>query len=234
VRLAFFWVGSETRIPEALVASARRVYGPILDIVQLTDKHTPDVVGVSRVQRSELSPFIMVARLQAYAALDASDDFTMFCDADSLVIAQFKLPELDKNLLLTPRVHDGLINANFPEHYPEFQGKTLGSVMPYMFGAIAARRDHTPFRRMVEICESLPARFHRWYGDQVSLKIMIDTYRPEFGLLDPSRHLCIIRSDFDRNLLLSLLASDVQLLTFKGPAAKPALFSWWNGIKSSE
>ena len=231
MRLAFFWVGQDTRIPQVLVSSVRAVYGGSLEVVQLTDLETPEVDGVSWVQRRSLDPHIMVARLQSYAALTLQNDYTFFCDADSILIAPLVLPSFDKPVLLTPRIHDGVINADFPEHYPEFVGKTLGAAMPFMFGAIAARDGANIFHELVATCKGLPLRFHRWYGDQVSLKAYVDRHPREFGLLDPHQHLCVIRQGFRQDLFVGLRAQNVQLVTFKGPAAKLVLFDWWQGIQ---
>ena len=52
--------------------------GNSVEIIQLTDQKTPLVLGVTSVQRLDLSPFIMVARLQAYSQVKASEKFTFF------------------------------------------------------------------------------------------------------------------------------------------------------------
>lgn len=229
MRIAFFWVGEDIAIPQIFADSVRRVHGESVDLIQLSDLETPEVCGVTRVQRLRLSPMMMVARLQSYASLELTSEFTFFCDADSILISPLMLPNYDGNLLLTPRVHDGPINARFPEFYPEFVGKTLGSVMPYMFGAIAARLGTSVFTSSLGICESLPERFQRWYGDQVSLKIFVDQKKPNYSFLDPYRHLFIMRERFDTSILLNLVEKKVQLMTFKGPLAKDALRDW--GLK---
>jgi hypothetical protein len=232
MRIAFFWVGEDIKVPQALVSSIRRVCGQSIEVVQLSDLRTPEVLGVTRVQRQALSPLIMLARLQSYASLQLEEDFTFFCDADSVLLSSIQLPQTDSDLLLTPRVQDGLINAHFPEHYPEFEGKTLGAVMPFMFGAIAARRDRGVFSVLADICQRLPLRFQRWYGDQVSLKLYLDHVKPKFGLLDPNKHLHIMRRDFDLNTFRDLRSNGVQLITFKGPIAKQSLQSWAAGVLS--
>ena len=65
--IAFLWVGDDTLVPDELVSSIRLVMGQTTEVIQLTDHQTPVVKGVTSVQRLNLSPLIMVARLQAYA-----------------------------------------------------------------------------------------------------------------------------------------------------------------------
>jgi len=74
--IAFLWVGEDTAIPCRLVESIQLIMGDTVEIVQLTDEKTARVIGVTRVQRLDLSPYIMVARLQAYSKYKASTNFT--------------------------------------------------------------------------------------------------------------------------------------------------------------
>ena len=61
-RIAFFWIGSETLIPELFVKSIRLVYGDNVEIFQLTNTDTSSVKGVSKVYRYELPEDLMMAR----------------------------------------------------------------------------------------------------------------------------------------------------------------------------
>ena len=76
--IAFLWVGDDTTIPCYLVDLIRLVMGNSVEIIQLTDQKTPLVLGVTSVQRLDLSPLIIVARLQAYSQVKASKKFTFF------------------------------------------------------------------------------------------------------------------------------------------------------------
>ena len=143
--IAFLWVGENTDIPSRLVESIRLVMGDYVDVIQLTDKKTPKVLGVSRVQRTNLSPFIMVARLQAYSQVKEPEETIFFCDADSLFISPLELNFQNTSLLLSKRSVDGMINDRYPEFYPEFTGKRLAEVMPFLFVAIATRGDQSDF-----------------------------------------------------------------------------------------
>ena len=65
--IVFFWVGNNIDIPRSLVKSVRLVMGESINLVQLTDYGTEEIEGVTSLQRFELSPDIMIARLEAYS-----------------------------------------------------------------------------------------------------------------------------------------------------------------------
>ena len=163
----------------------------------------------------------MVARLQAYSQVKAAENFTFFCDADNLFISLLALHFRDANILLSKRIEDGWLNDKYPEFYPEFSGKRMAEVMPFLFGAIATRGDQGEFfGSLLNICLELPQRFHRWYGDQYALASAVATGGFNYGLLDLEKHLVIVRSEILLGGLSSLRDLDVQMITFKGPASK--------------
>ena len=86
--IAFFWIGPDTTIPTLLVRSIRIAFGPHFNVIQLSDRSTPRVEGVTSHKQFKLSPHIMVARLEAYAALSLTAP-TLFLDADMLVLRPF-------------------------------------------------------------------------------------------------------------------------------------------------
>ena len=219
--IAFFWVGENTDIPSRLVESIRLVMGDYVDVIQLTDKKTPKVLGVSRVQRSDLSPFIMVARLQAYSQVKEPEGTIFFCDADSLFISPLELNFQNTSLLLTKRGVDGLINDRYPEFYPEFTGKRLAEVMPFLFGAIATRDDQSDFfDSLLNICMGLPVRFHRWYGDQYALASLVESGKVNYGLLTLEKHLAIVKAELSSAEISLARDFGVQMITFKGSSSK--------------
>lgn len=215
-RIAFFWVGDDTALPTFLVQSIRATNGDQVEVVQLTDQRTPPVHGVDAVSRQDLPTDIMLARLQAYGALAPHPEFTFYCDADSLFLNPLRL-DAPQNILLSPRLQDFPINPNFPEHYPEFEGKMISEVMPFLFGALAVRADASLFQTLLARCQALPARFHRWYGDQFSLALAARAREFDYGLLDPRDHLHITKTALTVDELRSLRARGTQMITFKGP-----------------
>jgi len=220
--IVFLWVGNNIKIPKVLVSSIRLVMGDEANVVQLTNYNTEEVEGVNSVKRYNLSNQIMLARLEAYSQYIPETENTFFCDADSIFINKFKFPEnIDKNIFLSPREQDFLMNPDYPEHYEEFVGKRAKEVMPYLFGAIAVKKNQqTFFEEILKICLKLPERFHRWYGDQYALNKYIEKGFSEFGKLNLEIYLNILRGPLMPSYLEQAFRSNVQLITFKGPQSK--------------
>jgi hypothetical protein len=218
----FFWKGRDIECPQALVRSIRMIYGDTTRIVQLSDRETPQVPGVSEFIGRSVHPDMMLSRLEACAKFRLSRP-AVFLDADMLVIDRFDLPAMrEKDVILLKREQNAtaLINPNFPEHYPEFEGKTLGEVMPFVACFIATANDRF-FSDVLQVAVSLPERLHRWYGDQVALKRVAERkkYRikevPELAFSHPTK------STLQRAEIASARKSGVRILHFKGPKAKP-------------
>ena len=220
--IVFFWIGKNIDIPSALVESIRITMGNEVDIIQLTDFHTEKVLGVSEINRFELSKNIMIARLEAYSKFESNYNEIFYCDADSLFINKLNIPKSANNLLLTLRKVDYIINHNFPEYYPEFEKKTFCQMMPFLFGAIATRgNQYELFKNLLNICNNLPERFHRWYGDQISLKLYMDKNNSiKFDILDQNIFLNIRRDKLSIEDIRVAVEEGTQMITFKGPVAK--------------
>ncbi len=169
--IAFFWIGQDTAIPAMLVRSIRAAFGADFNVHQLSDRDTPMIEGVTTHRQLKLSRLIMVARLEAYAALPVREP-TLFLDADMLVLRAFDLPPLAENDVgVTPRGERD--TYDIPERdwaeFPEFAHKNSAQVMPYIYSFVYVRSP-VVFLRQLNALRRLPKRFHRWYGDQVTLK----------------------------------------------------------------
>ena len=170
-QIAFFWIGKTIATPTLLVKSIEHVYGKQKPtIYHLTNQTTPEVDGVTKTFRNNLSKDIMLARLEAYSSFPYNNKQTFFCDADCLVINKLKLSKLNENIYLTIRSENSYINS---EGYPEFENKTFLDMMPFLFGAMALKDGKKFFENLVSICRDLPSRFHQWYGDQYSLNYIM-------------------------------------------------------------
>ena len=220
--ICFFWIGNKIEIPQFLVQSIRLTMGDSINVVQLTNHETKEIIGVNSVKRFDLSSKIMVARLQSYALYEIESDYTFFCDADCVFINKLSLPNIeDINIFLSPRLKDFKINYNYPEHYEEFVNKTANEVMPFLFCAIATKGNQQIFfKNLLEICLKLPERFHRWYGDQYSLFLETREKLKKFGALDPKIYQYEIKEILTPKKLKQIMESGSQLLHFKGPKSK--------------
>lgn len=173
--IAFFWIGPDITIPALLVRSIRLAFGPRFNVIQLSDRSTPKVDGVTSHKQLKLSPHIMVARLEAYAALSIKAP-TLFLDADMLVLRPFDLPPLTEHQVgVTIRGERDTLRFSEEEcaSEPRFIGKNTAQVMPYLYSFVYVRSP-VLFVRQLNALRKLPKRFHLWYGDQMTLKSELD------------------------------------------------------------
>jgi CheY-like chemotaxis protein len=220
-RIVLFWVGQDIAIPQMLVRSIRLAFGPDMEVVQLSDRETPAVDGVSVCKRLKLSPRIMVARLEAYASL-AIREPTLYLDSDMMIVKPFDLPPLQANEVgVTPRTDRVEINWRYPMEYPEFRGKLLSDVMPYIYSFVYANSEIL-FVRQLNQLRKLPKRFQLWYGDQVTLKSELDSGRYGVRAFDVDTHNRTVRSVAEYQHAVAS-TPDLCIAHFKGPQGKQAL-----------
>ena len=219
-RIAFFWVGTNTEIPAMLVQSIRLAFGDAMEIVQLSDKGTPRIAGVTRCKNLKLSPRIMVARLEAYASLSERIP-TLYLDADMLIVRPFDLPSLAENEIgVTHRDIDdsGLINWRFPIEYPELEGKKIEAEMPYIYSFIYASTEILFLRQLTQL-RKLPKRYQEWYGDQITLKKELGSARFVLKDFDAGLYNRTVKSAIEFKELTASMP-DLCITHFKGARAK--------------
>ena len=223
--IAFFWIGQNVTIPTLLVRSIRTAFGANFNVHQLSDRETPMVEGVTTCKKLKLSPYIMIARLEAYAALSIREP-TLFLDADMLVLRAFDLPPLAENEVgVTARGERD--TYRIPERdwaeFPEFAEKDSAQVMPYIFSFVYVRSTIL-FVRQLNALRRLPKRFHRWYGDQVTLKSELDApERFTVRNFDMDIYNRSVRSRWEFEEICA--APDaVCIAHFKGPDGKQAMY----------
>jgi CheY-like chemotaxis protein len=220
-RIVFFWVGPDVTIPSMLVRSIRMAYGPGMEVVQLSDRETPQVEGVSVCKRVKLTPRIMVARLEAYASLAVREP-TLYLDADMMVVRPFDLPPLQTGEVgVTPRKDHVKINWQFPIEFPEFQEQYFDMVMPYIYSFVYARSE-VLFLRQLNLLRKMSKRFQLWYGDQVTLKKELDSGRYVIRPFSVDTHNRTVRSVEDYQHALAT-TPELCIAHFKGPKGKDAL-----------
>jgi hypothetical protein len=223
--IAFFWIGQDTSIPTMLVRSIRAAFGANFNVHQLSDRDTPMVEGVTTHKKLKLSPLIMVARLEAYAALSIKEP-TLFLDADMLVLRAFDLPLLAENEVgVTARGERD--TYEIPERdwaeFPEFTRKNSAQVMPYIFSFMYVPSTIV-FLRQLNALRKLPKRFQRWYGDQVTLKSELEAPgRFTVRNFDIDIYNRTVRSRWEFEELRAA-PEGVCITHFKGPDGKQAMY----------
>ena len=221
LQFAFFWVGQDILIPQALVDSIRYVYGNEAYIYQLSDNKTASINDVNEVLRDELPNEIMLARLRAYS-LVVTQNTTLFLDADSLVIQKLKLPDFNKFIACLVKRDDetSILNHNYPEYYPEFFNQKMIDIMPILFGIIITPNGRKLFNELLEIAIKLPDRFHRWYGDQMAIAHEWNKNKDDYLLINQEEYLFVTRAALKKHELDHLIKNKVKIITFKGPQSK--------------
>lgn len=221
LQFAFFWVGQDILIPQALVDSIRYVYGNEAYIYQLSDNKTASINDVNEVLRDELPNEIMLARLRAYS-LVVTQNTTLFLDADSLVIQKLKLPDFNKYRACLVKRDDqtSILNHNYPEYYPEFFNQKMVDIMPILFGLIITPDGGKLFDGLFKIALKLPDRFHRWYGDQMAMAQEWIKNKENYLLLKQEEYLFVTRTSLKKAQLEDLMKNGVKIITFKGPHSK--------------
>jgi hypothetical protein len=223
--IAFFWIGQDVAIPTMLVRSIRAAFGANFNVHQLSDRETPMVEGVSTHKRLKLSPHIMVARLEAYAALTIKAP-TLFLDADMLILRAFDLPPLAENEVGVTRRGER-DTYRIPERdwaeFPEFAEKDSAQVMPYIFSFVYTASTIL-FLRQLNALRKSPKRFQRWYGDQVTLKKELDAPgRFTIRDFDIDRYNRSVRSRWEFEEVRAA-PEGVCIAHFKGPDSKQAMY----------
>jgi hypothetical protein len=222
--IAFFWIGPDVTIPTLLVRSIRAAFGANFNVHQLSDRETPRVEGVTTHKQLKLSRYIMVARLEAYAALQIREP-TLFLDADMLVLRAFDLPPLaEMEVGVTARGERD--TYRIPERdwaeFPEFAEKDSAQVMPYIFSFVYVRSSIV-FLRQLNALRRLPKRFQRWYGDQVTLKSELEAAgRFTVRRFDIDLYNRSVRSRWEFEEVRAA-PEGVRITHFKGPDSKAAM-----------
>ena len=230
-QLVFFWVGEDISVPEFFVKSIKKTDSKI-KIIQVSDLKTKKIKEVNSFVRYDLPKEIMLARLKAYSLIETKYQNTIFCDADTLMIKDFSFVEYKTGYHIMPRKLDSLINHLWPEHYPEFKDKFFADIMPFLFGAIIISKDDNFFNNLFNICKKLPSRFHRWYGDQVSLHIYYLDNKKKFSLFHQEKNMHIIdpNEKCEYQFINKLRAKGVSFITFKGHVSKKRIKDFYNYV----
>jgi hypothetical protein len=191
----FFHVGSDLAMPTAMVASVKK-HNPGAEIIQVTDRETPTVEGVTWAHPTTGDPaHLMLWRTQAFAALQLSQP-ALYMDTDMLVRKPIH-PELllGEAIIAVCRrsfMRDAIFNVHQRgQDYSEYAGKTLDQIYPYL-GCATITPDAGVWVKLAERYAALPDKFKAWYGDQEVLRDYVHSLSPLFvRKLDEYRYACL-------------------------------------------
>lgn len=212
--VAFFYCDLGVREPDygklsATMVRSLRSHAPDVRVVQLSDMRTPRVDGVDTIARLDeevTSRNIMLARMAMFSKhIRHANGPTIYCDVDSLWLRapDFSMADFDIGVLY---------RAGQP-------------AMPYVGCMIYTRPNERAIRFWAEwscLMQALPDRLHSWWGDQVSLALLlgldgmpgdrINVRGCRVGILDAYEH-AMIPSFKDQDM-------NAAMVHFKGKSRK--------------
>ncbi len=100
--------------------------------------------------------------------------------------------------------------------------------MPIFFGFIATPNGGILFKKLLENAKKMPARFHRWYGDQMSLAEEWRKKESDFLVLNQDEYLYLVKEKIDLSLLIN---QNTKIITFKGLATKSLILESYLQLK---
>jgi hypothetical protein len=201
----FFRTGTEEELAytKKFVASLR-ASNPNAEIIMCTDRHTPDIEGVTR--RFELTLDTdnwMEYRLQIYAELRLTKP-AMYLDDDMIVREAIDPTKLlgNRKVLLCERsfgrnlyFNTQMKGLDFYEH----RGKKMHQVYPYLACATVTK-DYLFWADLLFIMDHINPKYRKWYGDQECMRIWVGTANyGDYGVLSEADYACLPEELFGRN-----------------------------------
>jgi lipopolysaccharide biosynthesis glycosyltransferase len=146
-----------------MVASVLKVM-PGIEIVQLTDLHTKQVKGTSKVVRKPFNGYLMTFRMEHLA--DLTGRWITF-DTDIIVNADLShVFDTDFDVALTKRYGKIL----------DERGKDIVQMMPYNTGVMFSRNPQF-WKEAYRLLLKMPESAHKWWGDQLSVRLVADSQK---------------------------------------------------------
>jgi hypothetical protein len=166
----------------------------------------------SEVDRDNL----MYSRVKAYAETYATSILpVMYLDTDMLVQGKIVVKDLleqHKHAAFCRRSFDRDAGFNIEQRgikFPEYEGKTLDQLYPYVGCAVVAKNPQV-WKDLLAIYEGLDEKFKRWYGDQEALRIYAEKYPERVSEMNESVYGCLPEHK----------TGNAVILHFKGEARK--------------
>lgn len=209
----FFHVGNDISYPQKMVTSLLR-HNPNACVIMCTDPDTPDVMGVferyeTNVDRNNL----IYERVRAYSRLGLEVP-AFYLDTDMLIMDEINVPQLlgDRQLALCERTFnkDSVFNTSQRGvTFPEYEGKTIGELYPYV-GCAVATVDSNVWTELMLMLDKMDKKFKKWYGDQEVLRVYAQEHPDKVMLFPESTYGCLPEQQ----------VPEAKILHFKGPSRK--------------
>lgn len=161
--LTFLHVGNEAALPTLMVDSVRRTM-PGATVVQLTDQVTSAVPGVDEIIRKDYDGKLMTFRMRHLAGLE--DEFITL-DTDVIVRRDLR-PLFDASFDVALTMRETPVTS--------INGVDLAKEMPYNTGLMFSRNPRF-WQEAYAVLMRLDPDTHRWWGDQLSVKVVAESGR---------------------------------------------------------
>jgi hypothetical protein len=192
----FFHVGDDISYPHKMVKSLLR-YNPNANVIMLTNKNTPDVMGVTERCEYDLDPNeITYSRVKAFA-LRNLDEPALYIDTDMIFVNRVAVGEClgDAEIVMCRREFGSDMTFNVEQRgmrFDEYKDMTMDQVYPFVACATATKNS-APWQIMLEMFDKIDPKFRKWYGDQEVLKLYAESEAntmPEsiYGCLPEYKH----------------------------------------------
>lgn len=211
----FFHVGDDIFQPQKMVSSIR-ASNPDAKIIMCTDTETPHLLGIDRRHEAPADRNrLMISRLAGFATLQL-DEPAIYLDTDMLVDGEIDPVAIlgDKDAVFCRREFDRDLNINTEINgvsMPEYEGKTLDQVYPFIACATVTR-DHKPWFKMLELLTFLDEKFQIWYGDQEAIKL--------YATMNPERVAAMGEATYGCLPEMINPQAPPKIIHFKGPSRK--------------
>ena len=160
--VSFLHVGEDTTLPKIMCRSVRK-WMPEATLLHMTDRSTPRIDGCLRQEMPYDGERLMTYRLRHLAVPKKP---MIVLDTDVVVQADLE-PVFDQKFDVALTKRHGRIMYN---------GTDIVPLMPWNTGVMFSK-SRAFWRECAESCAKAPEKIQQWWGDQVSVKLAVDSCR---------------------------------------------------------
>lgn len=192
MNFVFLHVGTDPNVQ--LFVDSIRLTNPKANIIQCSDKDSPEIDGVSEVFRMNSNPSnLMTFRLECFSKLGLQDP-AIYMDSDMLVLKI--IPENILNgfqVICCKRTFgcNDVINTSFRGmDLKEYSNKTFGEIYPIL-ACFTITKDFKFWSECFNELLKLDQKFHWWYGDQEAMRNIANSAKFKIDYLPESEIACL-------------------------------------------
>jgi hypothetical protein len=206
----FMHIGNDISAPQKMVKSLLR-YNPNANVIMLTNKDTPDVMGVTERCEYDLNPNEMTySRIKAFALRNLEEP-ALYVDTDMIFVGRVVVDEClgDAEVVMCRREFQREAIFNIEQRgirFDEYKDMTIDEVYPFIACATATKNG-APWQIMLEMFDKIDPKFRKWYGDQEVLKLYAES---EADTMPESIYGCLPEHKHD----------GAKIIHYKGPSRK--------------